>query len=90
MRFSYINHWLYLYDFIRDERGTAMGTLSPVHWLIVILVILLLFGAKRIPELFGSLGKGLSEFKKAQREGAKEDEPESKEKKDINNIDKKS
>lgn len=47
--------------------------------LLVFLVILLLFGAKKLPELSRSLGKSLSEFKKGQREGNepdhKEDEP---------------
>jgi sec-independent protein translocase protein TatA len=55
-----------------------MGTLSPIHWLIVVLVIVLLFGSKRIPELFASLGKGMSEFKKAQRDAEKDPEIHSK------------
>jgi sec-independent protein translocase protein TatA len=45
-----------------------MGTLSPFHWIIVLLVILLLFGAKKIPELAKGLGQGLKEFKKAMKE----------------------
>ena len=32
--------------------------------LIIMVVILLLFGAKRIPEIAGSMGKGITEFKK--------------------------
>jgi sec-independent protein translocase protein TatA len=32
--------------------------------LIILVIILLLFGAKRIPEIAGSLGKGISSFKK--------------------------
>jgi len=35
---------------------------------IVLLIILLLFGPKKIPELARGLGKGISEIKKAQRE----------------------
>ncbi len=45
---------------------------------LVFLVILLLFGAKKLPELSRSLGKSLSEFKKGQREGAKSDDEEPK------------
>ncbi|MBN2684906.1 MAG: twin-arginine translocase TatA/TatE family subunit [Pontiellaceae bacterium] len=45
---------------------------------LVFLVILLLFGAKKLPELSRSLGKSLSEFKKGQREGAESDDEESK------------
>ncbi len=39
--------------------------------LLIFLVVLLLFGAKKLPELSRSLGKSLSEFKKGQQEGAK-------------------
>ncbi len=34
-----------------------MGSLSPMHWLIVIGVVVLLFGAKRLPEAARSLGR---------------------------------
>ena len=51
--------------------------------LLIVFIILLLFGAKKLPELSRSLGKSLGEFKKGQREGAEpdpiEDEPEKKE-----------
>ena len=44
--------------------------MSPGPWeiLLVILVIIMLFGKKKIPELARGLGKGLREFKKATRE----------------------
>lgn len=35
------------------------------EWLIILLIILLLFGAKRLPDIAKSLGKGIREFKKA-------------------------
>ena len=38
---------------------------GPLEWLVIFLVILLLFGAKRLPEIGHSLGKSLREFKKA-------------------------
>lgn len=38
------------------------------EWLLVLLVIILLFGAKRLPELAKGLGKGIREFKKAKNE----------------------
>jgi sec-independent protein translocase protein TatA len=38
------------------------------EWIIVILAVLLLFGAKKIPELAKGLGSGIKEFKKAARE----------------------
>ena len=36
--------------------------------LIILFVVLLLFGAKKLPELAKGLGKGMNEFKKAQNE----------------------
>ena len=41
-----------------------MGSMSVWHWLIVLLVIVLLFGAKKIPELAKGLGSGIRTFKK--------------------------
>jgi sec-independent protein translocase protein TatA len=42
-----------------------MGEFSLWHWLIVILIVLLVFGVKRLPEMGASLGKGIREFKKS-------------------------
>lgn len=39
------------------------GLESPVHLLILLVIILLLFGAKRLPEMGRSLGRGIREFK---------------------------
>ena len=41
-----------------------MFGLSTGHLIILVVVFLLLFGAKRLPELGGSLGKGIKNFKK--------------------------
>lgn len=49
-----------------------MGSFSMGHWLIVLAVIVLLFGAKKIPELAKGVGKGIKSFKKEMSE----DEPE--------------
>ncbi|MFT5143238.1 MAG: sec-independent protein translocase protein TatA [Rhodothermales bacterium] len=49
-----------------------MGTPGPFELLIIFLVILLVFGAKRIPEIARGLGKGIQEFKSATREISKE------------------
>ncbi|NKY51732.1 Sec-independent protein translocase subunit TatA [Nocardia vermiculata] len=40
-----------------------MGSLSPTHWLIIALVILLLFGAKRLPDAARGVGRSLRIFK---------------------------
>lgn len=48
-----------------------MGSFSMGHWLVVLAVIVLLFGAKKIPELAKGVGKGIKSFKKEMSE----DEP---------------
>ena len=46
-----------------------LGLPSGGEVILVIFIILLLFGAKKLPELSRSLGKSLGEFKKGQKEG---------------------
>ena len=41
-----------------------LGNLGFPEIMIILVIILLLFGAKRIPEIAGSMGKGIKEFKK--------------------------
>ncbi len=48
-----------------------MGRLGVTEILIILLVVLLLFGGKKIPELMKGLGSGIKEFKNA----AKDDQP---------------
>ena len=43
-------------------------SLGPWEIVLIILVIILIFGGKKIPELARGLGKGLREFKKTTRE----------------------
>ena len=58
-----------------------MGTFSVWHWLVVLVVIVLLFGSKKIPELAKGVASGIKTFKKE----IKDDETEKiEEKKDIN------
>ena len=45
-----------------------MGMTSIWHWLIVLLVVMLLFGAGRISGVMGDLGKGIKSFKKGLNE----------------------
>jgi sec-independent protein translocase protein TatA len=40
-----------------------MGEFSAIHWLIVLLVVLLLFGGRKIPELARGLGEGIRSFR---------------------------
>ncbi len=43
--------------------GTRMGLENPLHILLLLVVILLVFGAKRLPEIGRSLGEGMRGFK---------------------------
>ena len=41
-----------------------MGSLSPIHWIIVLVVVLLLFGPARLAGVGKGLGEGIRSFKK--------------------------
>ena len=41
-----------------------MGSFSPLHWLVVLAIILLLFGSGKISTLMGDVAKGIKSFKK--------------------------
>jgi sec-independent protein translocase protein TatA len=42
--------------------------LGPMEMIFIMVVLLLVFGAKRLPELGGGLGKGIREFKRSMRD----------------------
>ena len=44
------------------------------EWIFIVLIILILFGAKRIPEMMRSMGQGIKEFKKATKDIAEDEE----------------
>lgn len=45
-----------------------MGNIGATEIILIVLFVLIFFGAKKIPELAQGLGKGIREFKKATRE----------------------
>ncbi|WP_134428115.1 Sec-independent protein translocase subunit TatA [Mycobacterium ulcerans] len=45
-----------------------MGSLSPWHWAILAVVVIVLFGAKKLPDAARSLGKSIRIFKSEMRE----------------------
>lgn len=49
-----------------------IGNLRGWEWIIIFLVILLLFGGKKIPELMRGLGKGINSFKQGLQEAKDE------------------
>ncbi|NOZ07294.1 MAG: twin-arginine translocase TatA/TatE family subunit [FCB group bacterium] len=58
-------------------------SLGPWEIVIILVVILLIFGGKKLPELARGLGQGLREFKSATREIKEEVENATKEAKDL-------
>lgn len=55
---------------------TLLTPFAPWHWILVILVVLLLFGGKKIPELMRGLGSGIKEFKDSVKEDDKKTDSE--------------
>ena len=51
-----------------------MGSIGPFEIIVILLVVLLLFGPKRIPDLARALGKASHEFKRAKESILKEGE----------------
>ena len=54
-------------------------SLGPGEIILILAVVLLLFGAKRLPEMARSLGRSSREFKKGLKDGVDEDEDAKKE-----------
>jgi sec-independent protein translocase protein TatA len=57
-----------------------MGNIGATEIILILLVILIFFGARKIPELAQGLGKGIREFRKAMREGEEESDKQDKKK----------
>lgn len=44
------------------------GALMPTHWLVILVIVMIIFGAGKLPNVMKDLGTGVREFKKAQSE----------------------
>jgi sec-independent protein translocase protein TatA len=51
-----------------------MGSMSIWHWLILLVIVLLLFGAGKVPKLMGDMAKGVKAFKEGMKDIKGEDE----------------
>ena len=49
------------------ENVITAGWFGPTEIIIILVIVLLLFGGKKIPELMKGLGKGMKDFKEAQK-----------------------
>ena len=71
------------------EGGNNMGNIGVPELLVILLIVLVLFGSKKIPELAQGLGKGIREFRKASRE-LNDDDEQTPQRKDSRRIEEKS
>ena len=57
------------------------GSLGPTELIIILVIVLIIFGAGRLADVGGALGRGISEFRKATQDDASTDtsQPEEKE-----------
>ena len=60
---------------IFQNRGKAMleGLFQPIHLLIILVIILIVFGAGKLPEVGGGLGKSITEFRRGVRDATTDD-----------------
>jgi sec-independent protein translocase protein TatA len=52
-----------------------MGSFSPIHWILIVLVIVLLFGGGRVSGLMGDVAKGIKSFKKGMADDSDDTPP---------------
>ena len=52
-----------------------MGSWSIGHWLVVLVIVLLLFGANKIPRLMGDMAKGVKAFRQGLKDGEEDPQP---------------
>ena len=53
-------------------KSLLLFAFGPTELIIIVVLVLLLFGGKKIPELMRGLGKGIKEFKDASKEESNE------------------
>ena len=54
-----------------------IGGLGPTELVIILVIVLVLFGAGRLPQVFESVGKGIKQFRDAQRDEPRDVTPRS-------------
>jgi sec-independent protein translocase protein TatA len=54
-------------NFIEYLKSEKMGNFGATEIILILLVVILLFGARKIPELMRGIGQGMKEFKKASK-----------------------
>lgn len=55
-----------------------MGAFKPWHWIVILVLLILLFGANKLPDIASSLGQSLKVFKKEVKELREDDDAQQK------------
>lgn len=60
-----------------EDPMTPVAVTMPGGWelIVILFIILLLFGAKKLPDLAGSVGRSIREFRRASDEALEDDDP---------------
>ena len=51
-------------------------TLGPTELILILVIVIIFFGVGRLPEVFGGLGRGIREFRRAAKDEGEEDDSE--------------
>ena len=57
-----------------NAMNVLAGMFGPTEIILIVLVVVILFGGRKIPELMKGIGQGMKEFKKATKDEPKEQE----------------
>lgn len=62
--------------FAEIKKTKTMGRFGATEIILILVIVVLLFGGRKIPELFKGIGQGMKEFKKASKYDPEEDSKE--------------
>jgi sec-independent protein translocase protein TatA len=54
------------------------GLFEPIHLIVILLIVMLVFGAKKLPEIGSGMGKAISNFKRSLKDGTESNDHEDK------------
>ena len=61
-----------------------LGSLGPTELLLILLIVIIIFGARKLPDLGKSLGDGIKNFKKSMNTKDEDDKPSKKNEPPVN------